>query len=502
MVLWKNWRVEVSQSKPFPKPELRLALESALPENDQVSSELREPQFTYVPASHAKALNPENTIVEGMRGAGKSHWWAALNNEAHRKYLAAAFPESKIDSGYETSQGWGLGLSPTISPSKDTLARLLLKSYNPRHIWQSVVAVHAKLQKPFPLESSWEEKVTWIRDNPEKHELLIYDAGDRLFKQNRKQLILFDALDRLADDWKGLRPLASALFQLSLDMLANKGIRLKLFVRPDMLEDKEILAFPDSSKLSARTVHLTWQRADLYALLFQCLANDPGHGVSFRDHCATVFGQHWASSQNAWILSEGLRHDELLQKEVFHALAGPFMAAGPSGHKRGFPYTWLPNHLVDSRDQVSPRSFFAALRSALSKAQQPNWPYALDFKAIQAGVQEASTIRVKEITQEDYPWVGHMMEPLKKKITVPCQEHEITDLWRQAGTLASVKSASDHGSGVKLLPPHIDDGPSGVLRDMRDLGVLNYIADNRVQVPDIYRVAFGLGRRGGVKPLK
>ena len=494
----------MSQNSPFPKANLRSALTSALPDNDQVSNELREPRFTYVPASHARALNPENTIVEGMRGAGKSHWWAALHNEAHRKYLADVFPESKIDSGYEISQGWGLGLPPDKSPSKDVLAGLLGKAYNPRHIWQSVVAVHAKIGAPFPQQGNWEEKTKWIRDNPEQHELLIYNAGVPLFNQNRKQLVLFDALDRLADDWRGLRPLARALFQLSLDMLANKGIRLKLFVRPDMLEDKEILAFPDSSKLSARTVHLTWQRADLYALLFQCLANEPQNGSSFRDHCKAAFGQTWdhKSAQNAWVLSEGLRHDESLQKDVFHALAGPTMAAaGPSGHKRGFPYTWLPNHLVDSRDQVSPRSFFAALRSATSKASPESWPYALDFKAIQAGVQEASTIRVKEITQEDYPWVGHLMEPLKNKITVPCQEGDIIDLWRQLGTIASIQTASVE-SGVKLLPPHIEEGPSGVLRDMKDLGVLSYISDGRIQVPDIYRVAFGLGRKGGVKPLK
>jgi hypothetical protein len=95
--------------KPFPKKQLRAALLGALPENDQVSGNLREPQFTYVPPSHAKALNPDNTIVEGMRGAGKSHWWAALNLEQHRRYLAAAFPEARIESDFTISQGFGLG---------------------------------------------------------------------------------------------------------------------------------------------------------------------------------------------------------------------------------------------------------------------------------------------------------------------------------------------------------------------------------------------------------
>jgi hypothetical protein len=439
-----------------------------------------------------------------MRGAGKSHWWAALNLPEHRRYLAAAFPESRIESDFETSQGFGLGLTPEEAPSKDTLASLQTK-YKPRHIWQAVVAAHSKLPPPFPQDAArWEPRVRWIQDNPEDYESLIYNIGNDLSNRNRKHLILFDALDRLADDWPEVRPLARALFQLALDMLANRGLRLKLFVRPDMLEDKEILSFPDSSKLLARKVALTWQRADLYALLFQCLANEESHGADFRKHCGTTFDVLWEKKRTgqAWVLPDRLRYDESLQKEVFHALAGPAMAAGQHGHKRGFPYTWLPNHLVDSRDQVSPRSFFAALRSALAVEVPVQWPYPLHFKGIQAGVQDASTIRVKEITQEDYPWVEPLMEPLRNKIVVPCPVDDILDLWKTAGTIRNLERTTAQQGAVKLLPPHFEEGPLGVLRDLKDLGVLDYIWDGRVQMPDIYRIAFGLGRKGGVKPLK
>ena len=79
----------------FPKRDMRQALLEALPDNDQTSFvPARTPKFTYVPPSHALALDPENTIVEGMRGAGKSHWWASLNSEEHRKYLESVFPET------------------------------------------------------------------------------------------------------------------------------------------------------------------------------------------------------------------------------------------------------------------------------------------------------------------------------------------------------------------------------------------------------------------------
>ena len=178
---------------PFPPTPLRAALRSALPENDRISSDLREPQFTYVPPSHAKALSPDNTIVEGMRGAGKSHWWAALNTQNHRDYLAAAFPEARIESDFTTSQGFGLGLSPSAAPSKDILASLVQAEYNPRHIWQAVLAVHARLPAPFPQGvAKWDSRVRWVRDNAEDYETLIFDVGNDLARQKRKHLILFD----------------------------------------------------------------------------------------------------------------------------------------------------------------------------------------------------------------------------------------------------------------------------------------------------------------------
>jgi hypothetical protein len=38
--------------------------------------------------------------------------------------------------------------------------------------------------------------------------------------------------------------------------------------------------------------------------------------------------------------------------------------------------------------------------------------------------------------------------------------------------------------------------------DLESLGMLQRIDAKRIQVPDVYRIAYGLGRRGGVRPLK
>ncbi len=54
----------------------------------------------------------------------------------------------------------------------------------------------------------------------------------------------------------------------------------------------------------------------------------------------------------------------------------------------------------------------------------------------------------------------------------------------------------------KLPPRHIDQGPDGVRRDLEALRVFYRLFDGRVNIPDVFRVGYGLGRKGGVKPVK
>ena len=177
------------------------------------------------------------------------------------------------------------------------------------------------------------------------------------------------------------------------------------------------------------------------------------------------------------------------------------MAGGLHGRKRGFPYTWLPNHLIDGKEQVSPRSFSAALKHAAEHGGVSSWSYPLHYNGIKNGVQQASKIRVWEMTKEDYPWVADVMEPLSG-LTVPCNDKEIFKLWKTAEVLEKMSSPTYlDGEAVKLLPPSLEDGNKGLLNDLLDLGIITFLWDGRVQMPDVYRISFKLGRKGGVKPL-
>jgi hypothetical protein len=482
--------------------ELRTALRESLPAVDQAGvADMRSPAFTFVPPSHAKALDIDSSVVEGIRGAGKSFWWAHLASEAHRRYIEVAFPDIRLGADFDAVQAFGAQSTSTQAPSQDVLT-VLLRSHPPRTIWRAVLAHTAGFGTPFPVQAKWPERVQWVSERPEEFDELLRAKDAQLEAQGRSLVVLFDALDRLADDWATIRPLARALLQLALDVRSTRRIRFKVFLRPDMLQDREIIGFPDASKLLARKADLRWQRADLYALMFQCAANATRGGEAFRRVAAEATGHDFTSAETMWFLPRPLRSDEKLQEQLFERLAGKAMASGPSGYKRGKPYTWLVNHLVDGLGQVSPRSYCEAVRHAAEHTPE-DAPTALHFRAIQAGVQAASRIRVNEVTTEDYPWVELVMQPLRGKLTVPCAAEEFEYLWAQEKTIERLKDQLAHSNlKVKLPPQSLSLGAAGLLEDLQALGLIERLRDRRVQMPDVYRIGFGLGRKGGLQPLK
>ena len=56
-----------------------------------------QPSEIYIPSLHNKALLQEVSIVEGMRGAGKSFWTAVLLNDDTRKLVSGVANIHKLD---------------------------------------------------------------------------------------------------------------------------------------------------------------------------------------------------------------------------------------------------------------------------------------------------------------------------------------------------------------------------------------------------------------------
>lgn len=452
----------------------------------------------YVPARHAKALHLDASVVVGMRGAGKSWWTAVLASETHRKFVSGQLHGSSL-ARVTARVGFGLDDTEADFPTPETLGDLVDQKLDPVDIWQTVVLRHVlrAVKKPSPFaERAWREAVQWSISHRDEANGLLTECDARLAAEGRVLLVLFDAFDRLATDWEKVRRLTTGALKLGLRLRSRRSIRTKFFIRPDIEEDEKVWGFPDSSKLRHAKVDLTWSSADLYGLVFMHLGNARDFGPEFRRATSRVSGGEWSKMEGVHVPPPQISRDEV-QRPIVEALADDTMGGGP---KRGYTYSWVPLHLADAKGRISPRSYLLAFKKAAEHTAErsPDHDLALHYTAIQQGVVRASQVRVDEIG-EDYPWVRPLLEAARDGV-VPMTTAEVSSFW-SADCLREMRNA-----GPKLPPRRFTNDPfrkgsaEALIDDLVELAVLYRTKDGRLNMPDIFRVGFGIRRRGGVKP--
>jgi hypothetical protein len=455
-----------------------------------------KPHEVYTPSGHEGALDPDRAIVVGNRGAGKSFWAGALIEPRTRDLLAAAYPRLKL-SNVKAKLGFsGDDFSENAAPSPDVLRALLESGLRSETIWR---AVFFKALRPERQSITFSQLAAWINSDPEGYEASLRAADNALHDSGSKVVLVFDALDRLADNWKAVRELTRGLLRLSLSMRTYSSIRAKIFIRPDQGDDRSVFDFPDASKLRAERVELKWSTSDLYGLLYNWLANQEVSRAPF----ATLiqrFGLELRQHDGLFVLPNRLKTDEVDQATVFSAFAGDFMG---SDHRRGKTYTWLPNHLMDAHGQTAPRTFLTALKVAAEKGvtvKDQSREQAIDYHGIKEGVQKASQVRFDQLA-EDHTWMSEVLGSLSG-LEVPCLPEAILSKWRSSNVVDKIRA--DVNSGRYLGPLELQEystgGESAVLEALTRIGVTEQRSNGKINVPDIFRVAASLKRRGGIKP--
>jgi hypothetical protein len=472
---------------------IRQAIIDTLPHDSSGHGAVSEGRYVYAPPSHLKALRLDCSLVIGTRGVGKTFWSAALTSEKVRTLLGPSLSDlSRLDvaTGYSER--------PAIDhyPNADTFGALLAQGLDAYDIWRAVLArwLARILPRTVP-EDEWKTTVLWLKENPEPFSRMLEQANEHFDDKNCHGLIVFDALDRTSDDWRTMDDIVRQLLRVILSLKPFSRLHGKVFLREDQFSGRQVTDFPDASKLLATRVDLTWAPHDLHGLLWQYLCNGPGAaGAQLRRFFERMGGRATESAEGIWTLPDRAKRDNTFQRSLFQELAGAWMGRDP---RRGIPYMWSVGHLADGRGRTSPRSFLAAIRTAAedSRERYPDHPTPLHYESIKRGVQEASKIRVNELA-EDYPWVKTLMAPLSG-LTVPSPLGDIEQRWRD-GFGWSPEAKVFEG---RLPPEHLEDGWKGVARDLTDLGIFETMKDSRINMPDLYRVGFGLGRRGGVKPV-
>lgn len=445
---------------------------------DQSPTTSVDARTMFAPPAHEVALAFDRPLVVGGRGTGKSYWAAALCQQEARDRLMSFYPRAgRSLQATRSFHGFIGRLGAESAPFAATADELLelVEHVPPDHMWRAVLC-------------------RYLADRPHAALAEMYDSGttrdrafrDRLVATGREAPVLMvcDALDRLSTSWAAGRGLCRGLLQLALDLRGFRQANVKVFLRRDQFEDAGLFDFPDASKLRTGAVELDWEHDELYGLLFQ--------GVQ-----AELHEDVW-QQQLSPLMPESQDQGSEPYRRAFERVAGEFMG---TDRRRGFTYTWIPKHLADTSHRASPRSFIVAIGRAAESAV-PNSATPIDYRGIHEGVRAASTTRVDEL-REDHPWITTVLNDLEG-LTVPCPPGQLTRRWRDRETARRVRD-SGGDSESPGVPIALENGTSetderALLDDLVTLRVVEIReTTNRVNVPDIYRVAARIGRRGGVR---
>lgn len=465
--------------------------------NDAVGEYAPKLQDIFAPETHAAALAPGVPIVVGSRGAGKSFWSGVLGQKETRQAAAKAYPNLGLDRvqvgfGFTGAVGGSEGVTPEM------LNSYVGTNATPEEAkgfwWATILRAAIKGAGETPL--SFKEAVSMALDWEERNKVL-----DRLEKnyqnKNLTFLVVYDALDTVATTWSRRRLLTEALLEVVWAMRAYRRIKVKLFLRPDQIDD-DALRFVELPKLRTGAVLLKWSGADLYGLLYSRLI------LSRIDPTKNAFDQllrslNIPSANQEMILARqwSLAHDIENQSRVMAVLASPFMADGPNGFKKGKTYDWPIEHLADAFSEVTPRSFLGLMIEASKFGGVPE-DRAITSEGIRHGLRAASKARVDQLHQE-FLWIKGVLAPLAG-LLLPQAEEEVFNAWRKTNTLTQlITDAKDN----KYLPP-FEIKKSNSERDiflaLDRIGVMFSRKDGRLDMPDLFRVAAKLLKKGGTAP--
>ncbi|WP_143277278.1 hypothetical protein [Bordetella genomosp. 1] len=448
----------------------------------------------YTPSDHESALDADRALVVGDRGMGKTFWVSALADSSARSYLNQVYSRLKLDLCDVRIGFAGVDMAADGAISQEVFdEQETRKGYRPELIWRAVIfrAAETAIANSKPMHGTFTELLQWADADAERFQSALRELDRIILASGRKVVILFDALDRLGSSWAEIRRRTLALMRVTLAFRAYSAIRLKIFMRTDQALDPAIFSFPDASKLTQGRVNLSWERRDLYGLAFSRLVLADPARQAFSDICRESVG---FSLDNGANLPNMLKHDEPVQQEVFSAMAGQYMG---SDWRKGKTYAWLHNHLADAHGRVSPRSFLVALGAAARNRPEPTKVF--DPRGLQIGVQAASEARVNQLAEE-FPWIKAALEPLAD-LRVPATRESFIERWDRDDTVKSLVAASTRVG--HLVPVEFGDTPTDATSDqllqaLQRIGVAETRPDGRINMPDIFRVASKLLKKGGI----
>jgi hypothetical protein len=123
----------------------------------------------------------------------------------------------------------------------------------------------------------------------------------------------------------------------------------------------------------------------------------------------------------------------------------------------------------------------------------------ISAEGIRHGLREASKVRVNQLDLE-FPWIKRVLAPLAG-LRVPCEADQITQRWSETATIEAVMRRANSGDFLPPFNPMTEGRPDQkLMATLVRIGVLMLRSDGRFDMPDLFRVAARLLKKGGVAP--
>lgn len=468
--------------------------------------------FLPVP-NYRRVLEPDILLILGGRGVGKTELFRLLALETGRATLVKNLEIRALPSLDKTTWIAAFGRIRTKEKTFPTPEIVEARMQNAKTLdwrafwiglvlgimlsrssgvlnteWGSEISLETReaLQYKLPLLSEW---LPLVQKEIEKINYALDLLDEKLLEADEWIFVTYDELDRLVSSYNELSAPIRELLAFWLDKWRRwDRIRPKIFLRTDLFRE-DFLGFPDASKLRAHQINLEWEPLWLYQLLFKRLANS---GSEMTDYLRIVSG---LIIDNNTALGFMIAPEEPLFKSIIEKIIGKYMGANP---RKGYTYNWIPNHLEDAGGRIAPRSFLKlfslAANCRLEKFNEQNeqslsGTTLLHPSDLQRALMETSEDRIRELAQEEYPW----LEALRTSLTgleVPTSKSKFLE----------VLTSTQWSEQVGKRPP--TSKPEEILQYLLKLGIVESRSNERINMPEIYLYGFKVKRRGGIKRPK
>jgi hypothetical protein len=466
--------------------------------------------------SFLRALDPAILLVLGERGAGKTALFDAL---ASGGIDALTRFQGRPTDGRRSV----VALGEEHWPPQPVMERLLAGATpGEAQLFWLVLLLQGLTERAFITsedvqrvlaQPSMAAKLQAARSSAEQ----LFGAVDRLDEELRKKghelTVCYDQLDKLMPTLPGTSQPIGALFSLWFSQRRRwLHIRPKIFLRIDLFDAVQT-AFPDGSKFFAgHQTELVWDRMQVWRMWVKRMVNrgppprrwqvktwmtQVSPNLTFEELPDLGLVPHEGRFDmqlhlfEAMLRSERRDPGERVIAPLIYDLVGRYMGSGP---RKGDSFNWVPEHAEDANQRLLPRSFLHILREAAKSAQERGPLPAGEACPLRpgdvvAGLAKASELRLRDLLDED-PWIEQVRDALAG-LEVPAPEEE----WLRR--LAVRWLPGDPDRARSTLPA--DTEPAQVLALLCRRGVVQPRSNGLYSVPDIYRPALKLKRRGGPK---